>query len=211
MYIKKLIEEKIWVMGIVLAISILLTLNNFYFISNVIQNVYYGVYVVLCIATSAIIRKRYSISIHHGFLILLNLFLIYVTLVNHFIAVPLILIFPLFYFSKSHWIFKAFSTISYILLLIIMLLILFVRLFFTSTTLVKTVASPNNKQLIEVYSIDEGALGGSTHVYLADKYWHIFKKNRIIYSGGYVEANEVKWIDSNHIQIDNRSINITSQ
>jgi hypothetical protein len=86
-----------------------------------------------------------------------------------------------------------------------------VRLFFTSTTLIKTVDSPNNKQLIEVYSIDEGALGGSTNVYLADKYWHIFKRNRIIYSGGYGEANVVKWIDSNHVQIDNKSINITAQ
>jgi hypothetical protein len=83
--------------------------------------------------------------------------------------------------------------------------------FFTSTTLVKSEDSPNNKQMIEVYSIDQGALGGSTDVYLADKYCYIFKRNRIIYSGGYGEVNEVRWIDSNHVQIDNRSINITLQ
>lgn len=208
MYLKKVIEEKIYILAIALLICGILTLNNFYFISNVAQNIYYGVYVILCIITIVIIHKRYSFSIHHGFLILFNLLLIYVTILNHFIAIPLLLIFPLFGSKKSHWIYKLFSSTSYILLLFIMFLTLFVRLFFTSTTLVKTVNSPNSKQMIEVYSIDEGALGGSTCVYVADKYCYIFKKNRFIYLGGYGEGNEVKWIGSNQVQIDSKTIDI---
>ena len=209
---KKQIQKKIWVLGIVLLICSILTLNNFYFISNIVQNIYYGIYVLLYIITIAIIRKHYSLSIHHGFFIPFNLLLIYVLYFNHFIALPLILVFPFFCSEKSHWVYKLFSSISYILLLLIMLLILFVRLIFTSTTLVKTVDSPNNKQMIEVYSIDNGALGGSTHVYLAEKYCYLFKKNRLIYSGNYGSANDiVKWLDSNHVQIDSKTIEITSQ
>lgn len=211
MYLKKLIQEKIWILVIVLLACSVLTLNNFYFISNVAQNIYYGIYVVLSIVTISIIRKQYTLSIHHGFFILFNLLLIYITYRNHFIAMPLLLLFPLFCSEKSHRVFKVFSTISYILLLFLMFLILFVRLIFTFTTLVKAVDSPNNKQMIEVYSIDEGALGGSTYVDLSEKYGYIFKKNRLIYSGHYGEANDVRWINSTHVQIDNKTIDITSQ
>ena len=122
-----------------------------------------------------------------------------------------IMVYMLFCCEKSHGIFKFFSAFSYILLLIIMLLALFVRLIFTSITLVKMVDSPNNKQMIEVYSIDNGAVGGSTHVYLSEKYCYLFKKNRLIYSCHYGDGNDVKWIDSNHVQIDSKNIAITSR
>ncbi|MGH4118238.1 DUF5412 family protein [Clostridium sp.] len=93
-----------------------------------------------------------------------------------------------------------------------MFLLLFVRLIFTSVTLDKSVNSPNNKQMIEVYSINNGAVGGSTRVYLAEKYFYLFKKNRLIYIGHYGAGNNiVKWIDSNHVQIDSKTIDITSQ
>lgn len=211
MYLKKILREKIWIPGIVLLICGVLTLNRFYFISDAAQNIYYVIYSVLSIITIGVIFKEHSLRIHHGFFILLNLLLIYVAFLNHFIALPLLLVFPLLSLRKSHWIFKVFSSISYILLLFAMLITLFVRLFFSSTTLVKTADSPNKKQMIEVYSVDEGALGGSTYVHLADKYFRIFKKNRLIYSTGYGEANDVKWIDSSHVQIDGRIIDISSQ
>lgn len=217
MYLKRLIREKIWILGIVLLICSILTLNRLYFISNVAQNIYYGIYVVLSIITIVIIRKNYSLSIHHGFFILFNLLLIYITYVT-FVAVPLflifpsLLIFPLFCSEKSHGIFKFFSTLSYILLLIIMILLLVVRVIFTSVTLYRTVHSPNNKQMIEVYSIDNGAVGGSTRVYLAEKYCNLFKKNRHIYSGHYGEGEDVlKWVDNNHVQIDSKTIDVTIQ
>ncbi|MCJ7687822.1 MAG: DUF5412 family protein [Clostridiaceae bacterium] len=215
--LKKLIYEKIWIVGIVLLICSVLTLNSFYFISNVVQNIYYGIYVILSVITILIIRKHYSLKIHHGFFIVFNLLLIYIAYVT-FIAVPLfmvfpsLLIFPLFCTENSQGIFKFFSIISYILLLIAMLLFLFVSLIFTSVTLDKTVDSPNNKQMIEVYSINNGAVGGSTRVYLAEKYCYLFKKNRFIYSGHYGEGNDVvEWIGSNHVQIDSKIIDITSQ
>ena len=215
--VKRLIHEKIWILGIVLLICSLLTLNSFYFISNIVQNIYYGIYVVLSIVTILIIRKHNSFKIHHGFFILFNFLVIYVAYVT-FSAVPLfmvfpsLLIFPLFCFKDTHGIFKVFSTISYTLLLIIMFLLLFVRLVFTSITLEKSVDSPNNKQMIEVYSINNGAVGGSTRVYLAEKYCYLFKKNRLIYTGHYGEGNDiVKWIDSNHVQIDSKAIDITSR
>lgn len=199
-----------------LLICSVLTLNSFYFISNVVQNIYYGIYVVLSIITIIIIRKHYSLKIHHGFFILFNLLLIYIAYVT-FIAVPLFMIFPsfmiypLFRSEKSHGIFKFLSIFSYILLLITMFLLLFVRLIFTDVSLVKIVHSPNNKQMIEVYSINNGAVGGSTRVYLAEKYCYLFKKNKFIYSGHYGEGNDgVKWIDSNHVQIDSKTIDITS-
>ncbi|MFT5875780.1 MAG: hypothetical protein ACI8WT_004777 [Clostridium sp.] len=202
--LKKLIYEKNWIVGIVLLICSVLTLNSFYFISNVVQNIYYGIYVVLSVITILIIRKHYSLKIHHGFFIFFNLLVIYIAYVT-FIAVPLfmvipsLLIFPVFCSEKYHGISKILSTISYILLLIAIFLLLFVRVIFTSVTLYKTVDSPNNKQMIEVYSINNGAVGGSTRVYLAEKYCCIFKKNRLIYSGHYGEGEDVvKWIDSNH-------------
>ena len=217
MYFKRLIREKIWILGIMLLICSVFTLNSLYFISNFAQNIYYGIYVVLSIITIVIIRKNYSLRIHHGFFILFNLLLIYITYVT-FIAVPLflifpsLLIFPLFCSEKSHGIFKFFSTLSYILLLIIMILFLFVRVIFTSVTLYKTVHSPNNKQMIEVYSINNGAVGGSTRVYLAEKYCNLFKKNRFIYSGHYGEGEDVlKWVDNNHVQIDSKTIDIITQ
>ena len=74
-----------------------------------------------------------------------------------------------------------------------------------------TVDSPNNKQMIEVYSYDAGATGGATHVYLAERYFNTFKKNRIIYYGRYGEVNDVKWIDINHVQIDSKIIDISSK
>lgn len=215
--LKTLIHEKIWILGIVLLICSVLTLNSFYFISNVVQNIYYGVYVVLSIITILIIHKHNSSKIHHGFFILFNLLLIYITYVT-FIAIPLfmifpsLLIFPLFYSKDTHGIFKFLSVFSYTLLLIIMFLLLFVRLIFTSETLVKSVDSPNNKQMIEVYSINNGAVGGSTRVYLAQKYSNLFKENRLIYTGIYGEGNDiVKWIDKNHLQIDSKTIDITSR
>jgi len=220
MYLKKLIQEKIWLLGIVLLICSALTLNSFYFISNVAQNIYYGIYVVLSIITIATIRKHYPSKIHHSFFILFNMFLMYinyVTYLNHFTTIslffifPSLLIFPLFCSEHSNRIFKFLSISSYILLLIIMLFTLFVKLIFTSITLVKTVDSPNNKQIIEVYSVNNGAVGGSTHVYLEEKFLYIFKKNRLIYSGDYGEGNNVKWIDINHIQIDSKTIEIASQ
>lgn len=93
-----------------------------------------------------------------------------------------------------------------------MFLLLFVRLIFTSITLDKSVDSTNNKQMIEVYSINNGAVGGSTRIYLAEKYCYLFKKNRLIYTGHYGEGNDiVKCIDSNHVQIDSKTIDITSR
>ncbi|MGH4140567.1 DUF5412 family protein [Clostridium sp.] len=217
MNFKNLISEKIWIIGIALLISSVLSLNSFYFISNIAQNIYYGIYVILSIITIVIIRKNYSLRIHHGFFILFNLLLIYITYVT-FIVVPLffifpsLLLFPLFSSEKSHTISKFFSTLSYSLLLIAMLFFLVVRLIFTSVKLVKTVDSPSNKQMIEVYSIDNGAVGGSTRVYIAEKYFYLFKKNTFIYSGNYGDGNDiVKWIDSNHVQIDSKTIDITSK
>ncbi|MGH4141152.1 DUF5412 family protein [Clostridium sp.] len=211
--LKKLIYEKIWILGIVLLICSVFTLNSFYFISNVVQNIYYGIHVVLSIITILIIHKHNSFKIHHGLFILFNLLLIYILYetfipVTLFVIFPSLLIFPLFCSEKSHRIFKFLSNFSYILILII----LFVGLIFTDATLVKLVDSPNNKQMIEVYSINNGAVGGSTRVYLAEKYCYLFKKNRLIYTGHYGEGNDVvKWIDSNHVQIDSKTIDITSQ
>jgi len=211
--LKKLIYEKIWILGIVLLICSVFTLNSFYFISNGLQNIYYGIHVILSVITILIIRKNYSLKIHHGFFILFNLLLIYILYVTFipvtlFVIFPSLLIFPFFCSQKSHGIFKFLSNFSYILLLII----LFVGLIFTDVTLIKLVNSPNNKQMIEVYSINNGAVGGSTRVYLAEKYCYLFKKNRLIYSGHYGEGNDiVKWIDSNHVQIDSKTINITSR
>ena len=89
---------------------------------------------------------------------------------------------------------------------------MFVRLIFTSVKIVATVDSPNNKQIIQVYSIDNGAVGGSTRVYLAEKYCYLFKNNKFIYYGNYGEGNDVvKWIDNNHVQIDSKIIDITTQ
>lgn len=209
MDLKKIIEEKISVLGIVLLIAGVLTLNKVYFISNVAQNIYYGVYIILSVITILIIHKQYNLRIHHGVFIIFNLLVIFVAYLDHFIALPLILIFPLLCSKEAHIIFKVFSAISYVLLLVMISLTLFIRLFFTSTTLVKTVNSLNNKQQIEVYSIDQGALGGSTRVYLAKKYCYIFKKNQRIYLGDYGDDRNVRWIDSNHIQIESKIINIS--
>lgn len=211
MYLKKIIEEKILILGIVLLISGVLTLNRVYFISSAAQNIYYGIYVILSIITILIIHKQYDLRIHHGLFILFNLLVILVAYLNHFIAMPLLFMFPLLSSKKSHGVFKFFSVVSYILLLFIMPLTLFVRLFFTSTTLVNMVNSPNNKQQIEVYSIDQGALGGSTRVDLVKKYCYIFKKNQRIYLGDYGEDRDVRWIDSNHVQIESKIIDVTLQ
>ena len=217
MYFKKFNYEKTWILGIVILICSVLSLNSFYFISNIVQNIYYGIYVALSIITIVIVHQHNSLKIHHGFFILFNMLLIYITYVT-FIAVPLfmifpsLLIFPLLCSENSHGIFKFFSTLSYIMLLIFMLLNLFARVIFTSVTLVKSVDSSNNKQIIEVYSIDNGAVGGSTRVYLAEKYCYLFKKNRLIYSGHYGEGEDVvKWKGINHVQIDMKTIDITSQ
>lgn len=213
MGLKNIIKVKvwlIWVLGIVLLICSVLTLNEFYFISNVAQNIYYGIYAVLFFIIIFVICRQYDLSIHHGFLMLINLFLVYIIYLNPFIAIPLCFIFPLLFHSKSDWIFKIFSTISYILLLLALCFILFVRIIFTSTTLVQSVDSPNNKQMIQVYSINEGALGGATDVKLVKKYLYVFKKSRTIYYGHYGEDKDVKWIDMNHVQIDGKTID-TSQ
>ncbi|WP_186430330.1 DUF5412 family protein [Clostridium sp. BSD9I1] len=206
---KNIIEEKIWVLGIALLICTILTLNKVYFISNVAQNIYYGIYVALSIIGILTIRKQYDLRIHHGVFIIFNFLVIFVAYLDHFIALPLILIFPLLCAKKCHIVFKIFSAISYILLLVMMSFTLFVRLFFTSTTLVKTINSPNNKQQVEVYSIDQGGLGGSTRVDLAKKYCYIFKKNQRIYLGDYGEDRDVRWVDSNHVQIQSKIIDVT--
>ena len=62
---------------------------------------------------------------------------------------------------------------------------------------------------IEFYSIDQGALGGSTRVDLAKKYCYIFKKNHHIYLGGYGEGSDIRWIDSNHVEIESKIIDIS--
>lgn len=206
---KKIIEEKIWVLGIVLLICSILTLNRVYFISNAAQNIYYGIYVILSTITILIIREQYTLRIHHSLFIIFNLLIIFIAYLDHFIAMPLLFMFPLLCSKKSHGIFKFLSAISYVLLLVMMSLTLFVRSFFTSTTLVKIVNSPNNKHQIEVYSIDQGALGGSTRVDLARKYCYIFKKNQRIYLGHYGEGSDVTWIDSNHVKIKSKIINIS--
>jgi hypothetical protein len=205
---KQFIQEKIWALGVILLVLGILTLNNFYFISNLAQNIFYGIYIILSVITITILHKQYPIRVHHGYLTLLNFLFLYITYLNHLIALPLLLLYPLFRSKKSHWVFKFSSIISYALLVIIMLLTLFERLVFTSKTAVREIDSPNNKYMIVVYLLDEGALGGATHIKLADKYCNIFKRERLIYvCRG--EVNDVKWIDNNHIKIDRKTINIT--
>lgn len=209
---RSFIKGKFWIiLGILLLISAVLSLNNFFFISSTAQIIYYVLYVVFVIITAVILHKNYSLKVHHIFFILFNLLLIYVAYLNHFIAFPLLLLFPLFCSQKSHLGFKIFSVISYILLIAAMSLALFMRLIFTATNTAKVIDSPDNKHMIAVYSIDEGALGGSTQIKLADKYFNIFKHERLIYSGGYGEADDIRWAGNSHIEFDKETVDITSR
>lgn len=208
---RSLIKGKFWIiLGIVLLISGMLTLCSFFLISSTAQTVFYILYVVLTIIAAVVLHKNYSLRVHHIFFILFNLLLIYVTYLNHFIAFPLLLLFPLFCSQKPHFVFKIFSVISYALLIIVMSLAMFIRLIFTATNTARVIDSPDDKYIISVYSIDEGALGGATQIKLAEKYFNIFKHERLIYSGDFGEAEDIKWIDNSHIEFDKKTIDITS-
>lgn len=204
----KPIKEKIWVLGIVLLIIAILPLSRVYFISTVAQNIFYAVDIILTILTIFILPRQYPVRIHHGFLFLINLLLIIGVFLNYFIAVPLLLIFPLFWSKKSHWAFKIFSVASYVLLILLVMLVLFVDQIFSSTKTLMQVDSPNNKYILEVISIDDGALGGATNVRISKKYFNTFKREETTFTGGYGKAKEVKWLNNARIKIDEKILDI---
>ena len=88
------------------------------------------------------------------------------------------------------------------------MLFLFVDQVFSSTKTLNRLDSPNNKYMLEVISIDDGALGGATNVIISKKYFNTFKREKTTFTGRYGEAQEVKWLDNSRINIDGKILDI---
>ncbi|WP_343771020.1 DUF5412 family protein [Clostridium malenominatum] len=145
---------------------------------------------------------------NHGVLTLITILIIGIVILNNIIALPFLLIYPLFYSRKSKTFAKILSGLLYSFLIFIFLFSAFVKLIFSSNKLLLQKSSPNKKYNIVVIDNDQGALGGNTIVELEKIYFNSIKKQRIVYIDRWGKSLEIEWIDNENVKIDENIINV---
>lgn len=196
------------VAGILCSISAILVLNQFYFISNVIQTVYYVLYVIISSLVLIKLNKDNNKRFSHGLFIPLIILLILPIFINEIIALPLLLVYPLFCSRNSHIVLKIISGLLYGIIIFIFVATVFIRYVFTSQKLMREVNSPNDKYRVAVVGLDQGALGGNTIIKLEKIYFNIIKKEKVINIDRWGKEPNINWIDNRYVEIDGAKIDV---
>ena len=116
--------------------------------------------------------------------------------------------------NNRQLVFKCFSAVLAVLLVLPTLLILFAAAF-VEVSVVRTVDSPSGKRYAEVVDVDQGALGGSTLVNVVRRIaspplFTLSAKPETVYEGpwGLFEEMEIYWKDDACLVIDGRTYQI---
>ena len=188
-----------WTLLILMA---LLNMLNFSFISQLAEYIYYGVYFLFTFLLIFTIFRKTTFRISHLILVLINFLAIIISVKNEYIALAMLLIYPLLASKKSKLVFKILSAFSYFIAVIwIVFFLTFLRIVFKPIQIKGELTSPNNKYNLVIVSSDQGATGGNTNLYLDKKYLKLFKYRKIVdydYSG---RKEDIKWIDNKTFKI----------
>lgn len=196
--------------GLLVVIAIL-NVFNFSFISNVIQYIYYGLYILSTFIILLIIKKS-EFKMGQLIITLINLIAMIIAVKNEFIALPLLLIYPFLGFKKLNFISIILSTFTYFIAFIwIVLFLTFGRMVFSINDEIGYIPSPNGAYNLVIISNNQGALGGATITNLDKIYLKIFRHRKWVFYDDWGVENQIKWIDNKNFNIDGHIINVDTK
>ncbi len=211
--LKELSKDNKWIFsfwGLLVVIAIL-NVFNFSFISNVIQYIYYGLYILSTFIILLIIKKS-EFKMGQLIIILINLIAMIIAVKNEFIALPLLLIYPFLGFKKLNFISIILSTFTYFIAFIwIVLFLTFGRMTFSINEEIGNIPSPNGAYNLVIISNNQGALGGATITNLDKIYLKIFRHRKWVFHDDWGVENQIKWIDNKNFNIDGHIINVDTK
>ena len=79
---------------------------------------------------------------------------------------------------------------------------------FSKTSIVSEVPSPSGVHKVILYENDQGALGGSTVVYVQFEFGGVLQWKNIIYTGRWGRRPLIEWVDDQNLQINNKEISV---
>lgn len=211
--LKELAKDYKWIFsfwGLLVVIAIL-NVFNFSFISNVIQFIYYGLYILSTFIILLIIKKS-EFKMGQLIITLINLIAMIIAIKNEFIALPLLLIYPFLGSKKLNFISIILSTFTYFIAFIwIVLFLTFGRMVFSINEEIGNIPSPNGAYNLVIISNDQGALGGATITNLDKIYLKIFRYRKWVFYDDWGVGNQIKWIDNKNFNIDGHIINVDTK
>lgn len=209
--LKELAKGNKWIFSLwgLLVIIAIFNIFNFSFISNIIQIIYYGLYFLSTFIILLIISKKGDFQMDQLIITLINLIAMIIAVKNEFIALPLLLIYPLLGYKKFNFISIILSTLTYFIALIwIVFFLTFGRMAFSINEEVGNISSPNGAYNLVIISNNQGALGGATITNLDKIYLKIFKYRKLVFYDDWGVENQIKWIDNKKFNIDGHIINV---
>ena len=212
--LKELAKDNKWIFsfwGLLVVIAIL-NVFNFSFISNVIQFIYYGLYILSTFIILLIIIKKSEFQMGQLIIALINLIAMIIAVKNEFIALPLLLIYPLLGSKKYNFISIILSTVTYFMAFIwIVFFLTLGRMSFSINEEIGNIPSPNGTYNLVIISNNQGALGGATITNLDKIYLKIFKYRKWVFYDDWGVENQIKWIDNKNFNIDGHIINVDTK
>ena len=211
--LKELAKDNKWIFsfwGLLVVIAIL-NVFNFSFISNVIQFIYYGLYILSTFIILLLIKKS-EFQIGNLIITLINLLAMIIAVKNEFIALPLLLIYPFLASKKLNFVSIILSTFTYFIAFIwIVFFLTFGRMNFSINEEIGNIPSPNGAYNLVIISNNQGALGGATITNLDKIYLKIVKYRKLIFYDDWGVENQIKWIDNKSFNIDGHIINVNTK
>lgn len=212
--LKELAKDNKWIFsfwGLLVVIAIL-NVFNFSFISNVIQFIFYGLYILASFIILLIIIKKSEFEMGQIIITLINLIAMIIAVKNEFIALPLLLIYPFLGSKKLNFISIILSTFTYFMAFIwIVFFLTFGRMNFSINEEIGNIPSPNGAYNLVIISNNQGALGGATITNLDKIYLKIVKYRKWVFYDDWGVENQIKWIDNKNFNIDGHIINVDTK
>ena len=212
--LKELVKDNKWIIsfwGLLVVIAIL-NVFNFSFISNVIQFIYYGLYILSTFIILLIIIKKSEFKMGNIIITLINLIAMIMAVKNEIIALPLLLIYPFLGSKKLNFISIILSTFTYFIAFTwIVFFLTFGRMNFSINKEIRNIPSPNGSYNLAIISNNQGALGGATIANLDKIYLKIVKYRKMVFYDDWGADNQIKWIDNKNFNIDGHIINVNTK
>jgi hypothetical protein len=212
--LKELYNSNKWIFGVWMTLVIIAIFNMFdySFASNIIQDIYYVLYIIFTSMAIVMINRKSEFRISHLIIILINLVAIVIAVKNEFIALPLLLAYLFLGSTKSHFISIILSTFTYFIAFIWVVLLLTVgRMAFSPNEEIGRIPSPNGAYELVIISNNQGALGGATITNLDKIYLKTFKHRKWVFYDDWGVENKINWIDNKNFKIDGHIIDVDTK
>ena len=165
-----------------LVASGIFVIRGYHFISDNMQNIYYVIYVSTL--TWLLFRAKNEFLIRPHCVFFLPIFLVLLTMgvLNQIIALPLFLLYPWYRCAKTKG--KIIFDILFVGVLMVFIIFCMAKLIPIDNQILYKKNSPDNKSIIEVREVDQGALGGNIQIVKRHIYFGVIerKKNHIYWS-----------------------------